>query len=187
MNVFDGLEGADRQLAAAAALEALAGEHRPADRWITFAGRLLGGGPLGVPAASARSHVETMQAPARSVAIVDNVDNTYNTIDVSFPEGMRPVFNVDADGHLVVDKSQAVLQVRATSMVIGWVEDDGDEADGVLYADGATVDAVNAEGNYEEASWKRAEWYGNAPLSIRKFLNSLGVDEVQNTTSMKLG
>lgn len=197
MSVMYDLTGDDKTLATAAVMEALAGEHTPSDKWVRLAGRLCGrqldaiAGGQPVITATGDDH-ESLEGSSGSLAVISDLDCTYCTVDVRFPMGARPVLNVDADGCIVTDRGQAALQVTATHMVIGYIEDEDSEDedsehDSILYADGATVDAVNADGSLEEASWKRGDWYGNSPISIRKFLTSLGVDKIENHTDRKLG
>lgn len=192
MSIMDDLTGDDKTLATAAVMEALAGEHTPSDKWVRLAGRLCGRqlnaitGGQPVITATDDDHA-SLEGSSGSLAVISDLDCTYCTVDVRFPMGAQPVLNVDADGCIVTDRGQAALQVTATHMVIGYIEDEDSEHDSVLYADGATVDAVNADGSLEEASWKRGDWYGNSPISIRKFLTSLGVDKIENQTNRKLG
>lgn len=192
MSVMDDLTGDDKTLATAAVMEALAGEHTPSDKWVRLAGRLCGRQLDAITSGQPTMMItgddhEPLEGSSGSLAVISDLDCTYCTVDVRFPMGARPVLNVDADGCIVTDRGQAALQVTATHMVIGYIEDEDSEHDSVLYADGATVDAVNADGSIEEASWKRGDWYGNSPISIRKFLTSLGVDKIENHTDRKLG
>lgn len=190
MNIIDNLTDDDKTLATAAVMETLSGEHTPSSKWLSLAGRLCGRKPDDVsivdkPVISNDEQVEDSNSTC-PIAVISDLDSTYCTIEVSFPVGAQPVFNVDADGHLVIDQSQAVLKVNATHMVIGYFEDEDSGDDSVLYADGATVDAVNANGGFEEASWKRGEWHDHNPISVKKFLTSLGVSKIENHTTRKL-
>lgn len=187
---MDDLIGDDKTLATAAVMEALAGEHTPSAKWIQLAGRLCGhqdaiaGEMQAIPGGG---DDKSLESSSGSTAVIGDLDCTYCTVDVSFPVGARPVLNVDAGGHLVTDRGQAVLQVTATHIVIGYIEDEDPGEDPVIYADGATVDAVDADGNIEEASWKRGDWYENSLISVRKFLTSLGVEKIENHTGRELG